>query len=235
MRAKIIIVTLVLVGILAVALSKFGRSTYIPIVKKIKGEASVISVKEDLEELVKKRLQLPLQRQGFDSFPEKLTILAFKEEQKLEVFGWQGNEPKHLKTYDFTAFSGKLGPKLKEGDKQIPEGIYEMEYLNPNSSYHLSIKVSYPNDFDKRKGELDGRKKLGGDIFIHGKAVTIGCIPIGDIAIEELFVLALSAKHGIKIIISPRDFRKNSQFPEIDGVSWEKELYSNIQKALMIY
>jgi len=234
MKVKIIVVLVIFVGVVIASL-KLGRAVYMPAVKKVKGKATVTTVKEDLKDVVKKRLKSPLKSQGFDDYPNKIAILAFKDERKLEVYGWKDNQPKLIKTYDFTAFSGFLGPKLREGDKQIPEGVYKMEYLNPNSSYHLSIKVSYPNDFDRRKGKLEGRKKLGGDIFIHGKAVTIGCIPIGDIAIEELFVLASSVKTGIEIIISPRDFRKNSQFPEIEGITWEKELYGPIQQALNNY
>jgi len=235
MRMTKKITILALLGVIILTIFKIGRSTYIPVVKKIKGKATLASIKEDLEPTVKKRLYPYLAKQGFDAYPEKLSILAFKEAQKLEVYGWKDNQPQLIKSYDFTAFSGQLGPKLKEGDRQIPEGIYKMEYLNPNSSYHLSIKVSYPNEFDRAKGRLDGRKQLGGDIFIHGKAVTIGCIPIGDVAIEEVFVLSMAAKKGIDIIISPRDFRKNAQFPIIEGITWEEELYGQIQQALARY
>ena len=129
-----------------------------------------------------------------------------------------------------------MGPKLKEGDKQIPEGIYSIAYLNPNSSYHLSLKVDYPNAFDRAKARAEARTDLGGDIFIHGKAVTIGCIPIGDTAIEEVFLMAsLAIKNRIKVIISPVDFRLGKAFPEIEHVNWEKELYDNIQTELALF
>jgi len=80
----------------------------------------------------------------FDDF--EMAILAFKKEQVVELYVRKNETDnwKLLKKYPFTAFSGTMGPKLKNGDKQIPEGIYKMEYLNPNSSYHLSIKVNYP-------------------------------------------------------------------------------------------
>ena len=90
-----------------------------------------------------------------------------------------------MRTFPFQGFSGTLGPKLREGDGQIPEGLYRIEYLNPNSSYHLSLKIDYPNAFDREKGRSDGRERLGYDIFIHGKSVTVGCIPIGDEAIGQ--------------------------------------------------
>ncbi|SHI62559.1 L,D-transpeptidase family protein [Flavobacterium terrae] len=172
-----------------------------------------------------------------DSGNFEMALLAFKDSQKLELYIKNPKTSYQLiKTYNFTAFSGKIGPKLKNGDKQIPEGIYTMEYLNPNSRYHLSLKVSYPNAFDLEKAKADNRSDLGGDIMIHGKKVTIGCIPIGDQNIEEVFTLAAkSSNQKFPIIISPTDFRKNSNFPNIENIDWEKELYSNIQTELEKY
>ena len=111
----------------------------------------------------------------------KLRILVFKSERSVEVHapGWEAP-----RIYPMTAFSGSLGPKLREGDGQIPEGIYGIEYLNPNASYYLSLKVTYPNASDRACAKADGRTNLGGDIMIHGKAVTIGCVPVGDDALE---------------------------------------------------
>ena len=104
----------------------------------------------------------------------KLRILVFKNERSVEVHapGW-----KAPRIYPMTAFSGTLGPKLREGDGQIPEGVYGIGYLNPNSSYYLSLKVTYPNASDRARAKADGRTNLGGDIMIHGKAATIGCVP----------------------------------------------------------
>ena len=169
-----------------------------------------------------------------DTTDFEIALLAFKDTQKLELYI---KSPKTdyslIKTYDFTAFSGKIGPKLRNGDKQIPEGVYTLEYFNPNSRYHLSMKVSYPNTFDLEKAKSDNRTDLGGDIMIHGKKATTGCIPIGDRNIEEVFTLAAkSSNHRFPIIISPTDFRKNSNFPQIEGIDWEKELYSDIQNKL---
>lgn len=167
----------------------------------------------------------------------EIALIAFKDSRKLELYIKSPKTAyKLIKTYNFTAFSGKIGPKLKNGDKQIPEGIYTMEYLNPNSRYHLSLKVSYPNAFDLEKAKLDKRTDLGGDIMIHGKKVTIGCIPIGDRNIEEVFTLAAkSSNQKFPIIISPTDFRKNANFPDVEGIDWEKELYSDIQTELKKY
>lgn len=126
-----------------------------------------------------------------------------------------------------------MGPKLCEGVRQIPEGIYEIEYLNPNSTYHLSLKVNYPNAFDLLRAESDGRSNLGGDIFIHGKSITIGCSPIGDAAIEEVFLMAANARPGkIEVIITPRDFRKGEDLPDIEEVGWATQLYPMISERL---
>ncbi len=161
----------------------------------------------------------------------KLRILVFKNERSVEVHapGW-----KAPRIYPMTAFSGSLGPKLREGDGQIPEGIYGIEYLNPNSSYYLSLKVTYPNASDRARAKVDGRTNLGGDIMIHGKAVTIGCVPVGDDAIEDIFYLASAV--GIKnvsVVIAPYDMRKGRK-SELERLplKWYPNLCNEIQTAL---
>lgn len=200
-----------------------------------KEKQTIESIVEKYGSKVEISLKNAFKKTQIDSNDFEMAILAFKKEQILEVVVRKNeNESwKLLKMYPFTAFSGKIGPKLKNGDKQIPEGIYQMEYLNPNSKYHLSIKVSYPNAFDKEKAKQDGRTDLGGDIMIHGKSVTIGCIPVGDENIEEIFILATKTKNKhFPIIIAPHDFRTNKTFPKIEAISWENELYENISKEL---
>ena len=141
----------------------------------------------------------------------------------------------YLKTYPIRGASGKLGPKLAEGDMQVPEGLYSIESLNPNSQFHLALRVSYPNHFDKAKGVLDGRSDLGSDIMIHGKSASIGCLAMGDQAAEDLFVLA--AETGIEnlsVILSPVDFRILSLPANLPkGPAWVPELYADIQKELL--
>ena len=161
----------------------------------------------------------------------KLRILVFKNERSVEVHapGW-----KAPRIYSMTAFSGSLGPKLREGDGQIPEGIYGIEYLNPNSSYYLSLKVTYPNASDRARAKVDGRTNLGGDIMIHGKAVTIGCVPVGDDAIEDIFYLASAV--GIKnvsVVIAPYDMRKGRK-PGLERspLKWYPNLCNEIHTAL---
>lgn len=121
-----------------------------------------------------------------------------------------------------------------EGDRQVPEGIYGIESLNPNSLYHLSLRLNYPNEFDKRMALQDGRQNLGSDIMIHGSNMSIGCLALGDDVAEELFVLA--ARVGIKnvrIIITPVDFREQREFPVVQlDVTWTEMLYRQIAAAM---
>jgi hypothetical protein len=121
--------------------------------------------------------------------PRAITFIGLKQEKLLEVWaaGTKGSF-RFIRSYPILAASGKLGPKLRQGDKQVPEGLYRIESLNPNSSYHLSLRVNYPNEDDRERAKAEGRTNLGGDIMIHGRAVSIGCLAMGDEAAEDLFV-----------------------------------------------
>src|SRR5207244_3968581 len=114
--------------------------------------------------------------------PAELALLAFKQERLLEVYATDKKMGgfKFVQAYPILGASGELGPKLREGDGQVPEGLYAINFLNPNSLYHLSLRVSYPNDFDRAQAKRDGRQKLGGDIMIHGSFASIGCLAMGD-------------------------------------------------------
>ena len=122
-----------------------------------------------------------------------LFLRAFKAEQELEVWvGTQDQEAfQHLITYPICKSSGVLGPKRKEGDLQVPEGCYYIDRMNPNSSFHLSLGLNYPNASDKIRGD---QQEPGSDIFIHGGCVTVGCLPITDQKIEELYQLVSQAR-----------------------------------------
>ncbi len=107
--------------------------------------------------------------------PAKIIIVAYKYEQILELWAKPKNSDtfKLVRDYKFTAFSGRLGPKRRRGDLQIPEGFYHINHFNPSSIFHLSMKVNYPNASDRILGY---RNNLGDEIRIHGSAVTIGSI-----------------------------------------------------------
>jgi hypothetical protein len=119
----------------------------------------------------------------------------------------------------------------------VPEGIYQIIALNPNSSYHLSMQVDYPNRFDREKAAGEGRTNLGGEIFIHGKAVSIGCIAVGDEAIEELFCLVarVGAPH-VKVIIAPSDLRRGPAVADLaTQPRWVPELYARLAAELQAF
>lgn len=167
--------------------------------------------------------------------PTTLVFIGLKEEKVLQVYAKSGtNNFKFIRAYPIQAASGVAGPKLREGDKQVPEGIYAIELLNPNSSYHLSMRVGYPNAFDRELAAKEGRTKLGGDIMIHGKAKSVGCLAMGDEAVEELFVLAADTKIGnITVIISPVDFRAGKTPPKDEKTPvWTESLYAEIKTRL---
>ena len=131
-----------------------------------------------------------VRQSGFNLF-----LRGFKEEGKLEVWVKEKGKDQYvlLTTYDFCATSGQPGPKRKEGDGQIPEGIYYINHFNPLSNFFLSLGINYPNESDRL---LSDRMHPGGSIYIHGNCVTIGCIPITDDKIKELYVLAVEARNN---------------------------------------
>lgn len=212
---------------------KLGRPIWKPYYQKIMGKETLESIEDKYRSTVLERISNNLSIAGFSNFPDEILLIGYKSERELHLYGRINSKWKLIKAYPFTNFSGQIGPKLKEGDKQIPEGIYNIEYLNPNSAYHLSLKVSYPNDYDKQKAKLENRTLLGGDIFIHGDNVTVGCIPIGDEAVEEVFTIANnSITNGIKVIIAPYKFGSVAPPLTENNVSWAEELYSNIKTEI---
>jgi murein L,D-transpeptidase YafK len=128
------------------------------------------------------------------SFPNSTIYWrAFKWNKALELWSYSQDSQKYIliHTYPICEIVGDLGPKRQEGDFQIPEGFYNLENFNPNSKYHLSLKISYPNESDRILGLKD---KLGGDIYVHGKCETIGCLPMTDDLIEEIYLINMYAK-----------------------------------------
>jgi hypothetical protein len=120
-------------------------------------------------------------------------IRIFKRERSLEL--WvrpnEGERFELLKTYTICALAGELGPKRREGDNQVPEGFYAVDFFNPRSDYHLSLHVDYPNVRDRL--EHPGAS-LGGDIFIHGGCNSAGCLALTDEGIMELYWVAVEAR-----------------------------------------
>ena len=166
--------------------------------------------------------------------PQEIVLIAIKDEKKMELWARDFGSFKLIRPYSIKAASGMRGPKLKQGDRQVPEGIYHISRLNPNSNYHLSMKVDYPNDFDREHAQVDGRSDLGGDIFIHGKSVSAGCLAMGDAAIEELFVLAAHVgTDNIKVVIAPSDPRLRPLDTTHHSLPyWTGELYDQVTREI---
>lgn len=152
------------------------------------------------ETISKKLIDLKVNDSNF-----QILFIVFKANKKLEIY--VGNPEKRMslfKTYNICAQSGDIGPKYESGDNQTPEGYYYIDRFNPVSNFHLSLGLNYPNQADKiRSNAID----LGGDIFIHGNCVSIGCLAMTDENIKEIYTLAIMARNSnqlkIPVIIAP--------------------------------
>src|SRR5690606_12379046 len=139
------------------------------------------------------RLSKEFQEKNLHYPPREIFIRAFKAPNEFEVWVKEpGMDTFTLfKEYKICALSGRLGPKRYEGDEQVPEGYYFISDFNPKSVYHLSLLLSYPNYSDLILGN---KRSPGGDIYIHGACVTIGCLPMTDQGIQEIYTLCLAAR-----------------------------------------
>lgn len=172
------------------------------------------------------RLTSLFESKGLQYPPQEIYFRAFKFDKQLELWVGQADSFILVKTYDICDVSGELGPKLRRGDNQIPEGFYQLQEFNPVSNYYLSLKVNYPNASDRIRGYAED---LGGDIYIHGDCVTIGCIPMRDEPIKEIYWLSvLTRQAGGKIPIHIFPFRMDTasrqffqQLHLFDEEDWE--------------
>ena len=125
--------------------------------------------------------------------PQAVFIRSFKYDRSLEVWVKSKNVDSFtlFKSYKVCMESGSIGPKRSEGDNQVPEGFYYINEFNPRSNYHMALGLNYPNASDKVLSDI---KKPGGDIYIHGNCVSVGCIAIQDAPVEEVYTLASIAK-----------------------------------------
>lgn len=138
-------------------------------------------------------LRKMVEAKGLAYPPRAILLRAFKKEGLLELWGAKSESGPYvlLKSYGICATSGALGPKRRFGDEQVPEGFYDLDWFNPQSNFFLSMHMSYPNVADR---VLGSRTNPGGDIFLHGNCASIGCIPITDDGIKEVYWLAVLVK-----------------------------------------
>jgi murein L,D-transpeptidase YafK len=127
--------------------------------------------------------------------PKGIFIRAFKADDVVELWAAprkKGDPYRKVRDFPVCARSGVLGPKRQSGDFQVPEGFYFIDRFNPRSRFHLSLGINYPHVGDRARTPKG--KSPGGDIFIHGDCVTIGCLPLKDGPMSALYVAAVSAR-----------------------------------------
>lgn len=236
MRIRIALVALAVVAVGLVVLCYHGRSLWVPAVQMVIGKKTVGDVLASAGEGARARMRPHFERAGVDYPPAQVTLVACKQEATLEV--WAASEkatPRRTREYSIRGLSGGPGPKLREGDRQVPEGIYRIEGLNPNSSFHLSLKLNYPNAFDLEHAQAEGRMQPGSNIFIHGKTASVGCLAMGDEAIEELFTLTADVGIGhVTVLIAPHDPR-HTPLDATGFAPWVADLYDDLHHAFSAY
>lgn len=218
----------VLATCMLLAVAEFLRQTYF--------KKTVAKVMMEIQPRWEPVLKDMFQGKNVEFPPKHVTLLYIKDQKKIYLYsGRNENEVTFIKTYDVLAASGKAGPKLSEGDNQVPEGVYTVDSLNPNSKFHLALRVNYPNFFDFAKAKEDKRENIGTDIMIHGNQVSIGCIAIGDSAIEELFTLAALTKYNKwKLVFSPTDFRVRTRDVDPKLPGWISELDQILLREFLV-
>lgn len=170
---------------------------------------------------VEDSLKRQFEKQHFQWPPASVYLRSFKYDRQLEL--WVRNsltEPyRYFKTFQVCMQSGSMGPKRMEGDYQVPEGFYHINDFNPNSMYHLSLGLNYPNASDRI---LSDSLMPGSNIYIHGNCVSTGCIPLGDYPVEELYVIASAARSGgqefIPVHVFPVRYSVRKSMDYLNGI-----------------
>ncbi len=170
--------------------------------------------------------------------PQSMTWIALKEEKQLLLFAKnKSGTYKQILSYPIIGTSGVAGPKLKEGDKQVPEGFYKIAGFRPNLVAHIGMDINYPNDSDRRHAQAEKRRNLGCDILIHGSKWSTGCLAMGNEPIEEMFVLAhdVGAKN-IALLFAPCNLLQAK--PAVDfnkQPAWLRDLYRELRTEMARY
>jgi len=235
MKRHFILLGLLALVILAAVFRPYLRAALSPVFQKSARARTVTERVQQYGAQARSRLNPHFQRAQLPYPPAHVTLVGLKAEHLLQVYAaGPANGYRFVRSYPILAASGMPGPKLREGDGQVPEGIYPIESLNPNSQFHLSLRIGYPNASDRAQAEREGRKQLGGDIMIHGNSVSIGCLAVGDEAAEDLFVLAAhTGLQNMTVILSPVDFRRGASVPKAAKLpAWTDSLYAQIKSRL---
>jgi len=217
-----------MIGLCVTVFFATAQTSFIEYQKKFPRVAGALKSKEDTikTQFVKAGVQWP---------PKDVYLRSFKFDSQLEV--WARNSKKEpyklVKTFKVCALSGGLGPKRMQGDYQVPEGFYYINEFNPRSEYHLGLGVNYPNASDLL---LSDSAKPGSEIYIHGSCVTVGCIPIMDHQMEELYLITSFAKsNGVDFIpvhIFPVKFNVPKSVQKLNEVTKDDVDYSRFAQRL---
>ena len=160
-------------------------------------------------------------------------VRVFKKSAELEVWLQDGDKFRLFKTYPICAYSGTLGPKLQEGDHQAPEGFYFVSpaAMNPNSSFHLSFNIGFPNAYDRAHG------RTGSFLMVHGSCVSVGCYAMTDDGIEEIYTLAERAFGGgqpfFRIHIFP--FRMTAENMTLHAADFWAPFWENLREGYDLF
>jgi len=183
---KIVSFIVILALIVCSSYNSIAQSSFFESQKSSFRLAGALDNKEDT-------LQKEFRAKGLKWPARYVYIRSFKYDAQLEV--WVKDEAKDkyrlFKTYKICMQSGTMGPKRLQGDYQVPEGFYYINEFNPHSNYHLSLKLNYPNVSDRI---LSDSLRPGNAIYIHGSCVSVGCIPVTDNEIEEIYIISSYAK-----------------------------------------
>lgn len=234
----------ILVVFLAIAIggSIIVYRTYLrssPIVQKLKGKFTTEDQLALYGDAARKRLCTKFDTAKVAYPPAKILMLGLKQEEKLEIYAKvagssnQDDAYVYVCSYPILAMSGGPGPKLKRGDNQVPEGFYTLT-LEPNTPFHLALRLNYPSPFDLMHAAQDGRLSPGSDIMIHGNQCSAGCLAMGDPTSEDLFTLvADTGESNIDVVLVPHDFRADPKMDTPQGAPvWVKDLYAELSKKL---
>lgn len=183
-------------------------------------------------------LEPAMVQRGFD-WGSPVFIRIFKESRELEIWMKQGDHFALFDTYPVCSYSGKLGPKKMEGDRQAPEGFYKVSpaQMNPNSAFHLSFNIGFPNAYDR------AQQATGKDLMVHGSCVSAGCYAMTDAGIDKIYTLMKAAfdagqseisVHIFPFRLSPQNLErhKSSSF----AAWWEsfRPIYDDFEKTHVV-
>ncbi len=203
----------------AIAFTGTAQTSYLSLVQSSAKTNGLFSKVEDSlrKQFEAKKLQWP---------PQELYIRSFKYDRLLEV--WVKSEPKDVfklfKSYKICMQSGTIGPKRMEGDFQMPEGFYYINEFKPNSNFHLSLGLNYPNASDKI---LSDSYRPGNSIYIHGKCLSVGCIAIDNLPIEEVYLMTSYAREAgqefIPVHVYPVKYNVKKSFDYLAQITKENQ------------